>query len=181
MGSHQPTFADILDHLAGREDPAVARLLADDSGAADAPGRLLRATRAAGRAPRLSRSLARRALRIYRDQMRPARPTLLELLFDSLRTPAPALRKSARYEAPRFMKFGTADVGVELQFARIGRGIELRGQITPADYAPEVELELRGRVRRTGVDANGAFRFASLASGSARLTIGPARIEDLEI
>lgn len=181
MGSHKPSFADILDHLAGRENPDVASLLAEDPGAADVAARLLRATRDAGRAPRLSRSMARRARRIFRQEMQPSRRTVLELLFDSLVTPAPALRVSSRAAAPRFLRYGTEDISVELQIARIGRSWELRGQVTPADHATVVVLKQNGRAKGIRVDASGVFRFVSLSRGEATLFIGSAWIEDLEI
>ena len=170
MGPRIPTFADILDHLAGREDPAVTRFLEIEPEAAEAATRLLRATRQAGRAPRL-----------FRAEMRPATPTVLQLLFDSLATPAPALRDRPRPTLPRFLKYGTGEVSVEMQLERVGRGVELRGQVTPAGYAHAAELELRGRVRSAPIDARGVFRFAALPRGRAGLSIGALRIEELEI
>jgi hypothetical protein len=181
MGSSKPSFADTLDHLAGREDPAVAAHLAADPDAGEAAARFLRASRAAGRAPRLTRSLARRARRIFRAELEPARPTLLQLLYDSLRTPAPALRESPRAAAPRFLRFGDDKVAVEIQIARVGRSWEMRGQVTPAGFSTAIVLEAAGRSRAAAVDPGGMFRFASLPRGTVSLVLGDARIEDIEI
>lgn len=186
MGRTPLKFADLLDHLAGREDPAIARILEDDARAAELAvraGRLLGAGRRAAAAPAPSRRLLARAGRIFRDEVSGRRPSLLELLLDTLDAPRPALalrRGRAATARPRFLKFGGACT-VELQVTPRERGLELRGQVTPADTAREVVLELGGRARRAPVAADGTFLFKGVARGRAGLTLGPVAIRDLDL
>ena len=190
MGMTSLNFADLLDHLAGREDPAVAGTLADDAQAADLAaraGRLLLAGRRAAAAPAPSRKLLARARRIFVQERREALPRrgkqLLELLLDTLRTPRPALalrRGRATPVQPRFLKFGGACT-VELQVTPMARGLELRGQVTPAATAREAVLTVGARTRRAAVAAEGTFLFTGLPRGRIELTLGSVVIRDVDI
>ncbi|MHC4939276.1 MAG: hypothetical protein ACYTHK_09935 [Planctomycetota bacterium] len=166
MGSAKDSFPDLLDALSGRADlpsdadPAILR----------SAEILLERGRAVAAEPSVPRSWIRRARRIAR-----ARPALFALVFDSWLEPRPALRGAAT--APRFLRFeGPATVDLELGAKRT-----LLGQLEPADAAPEVQLEVAGKVRRARVAPDGTFRFARVPSGEATLTIGDWKLEDLPL
>jgi len=173
-----PSFARILDHLAGREDAAVARFLAGEPEVAERARRLLDAGRRAMRAPQPSRKALRRAARIFSRRETP-RPSVLGLVLDSLLRPAPALRTAATQRV-RFLRF-EGEAKVELQIAPVHGGVELRGQVTPADFSVEVVVRWDGGQRKGKVDSNGTFHFARLPRRTVDLEIGAATIRGLEM
>ncbi len=168
MASRSPHLAAILDGLLGR-GPRVP-------GAHEEAERLLAAgRRALASAPPGRRAMAR-ARRIFVDAARP-RASLLRLVLDSMLAPAAALRAST---APgRFLRFEGA-VTVELHLTPAARGIDLRGQLTPAGYAAEVVVAGRRR-RRARVAPDGGFVMRAVPRGTVTLEIGPSRFEGLSL
>jgi len=183
MGKRSVEFADLLDHLAGRENAAAARVLESDPGLAARARRLLDAGRRAETAPVPGKRLLARARRIWIRERKETRPSVLELLLDTMRAPAPAIalrRGRVASARPRFLKFGGACT-VELQVTVRERGVELRGQVTPADAAPEAVVRAGARVRRAPVAGDGTFVFPRLPRGRIELGLGSAVIRDVEI
>jgi anti-sigma factor RsiW len=171
-----PDFAALADHLAGREDAAVAAHLkgcAACAQAAAAVARLLAAGRRAASAPLPSRRALRLALKAFRA---PKAPSLLELVFDSFRKPATAQAIRAGALETRFLRF-SGEATVEIEVREGARGTEIRGQVTPKEYAPEVTL-VAGKVRRRAkVAPDGTFVLRSVPRGAAEIRLGGARIE----
>jgi hypothetical protein len=175
-------FGALLDHLAGRTDGEVARHLGSCpscAALAETAGRLLGAGRRALAAPRPSRRAMQRAMRIFREARAPARPSLLELVLDSLLDAAPALRAAAA-PAPRFLRFH-GRVTVEIQATPAAKGVDLRGQLLPADFASEVLLTSGRLRRRAGVAEDGTFLFEGVPRRTVDLAIGDARIANLAL
>jgi hypothetical protein len=175
MREKHPDFAALLDHLAGREDPDVATHLgacAACAKAAKAAGQLLAAGRRAAAEPPPSRRALRLAMKAFRA---PKTSSLLELLFDSFLKPAAAQAIRAGALSSRFLRFG-GEVTVELEVREGARGADVRGQLTPKDYAGEVRLE-SGKVRRRArVAADGTFVLRSVPRKPVEITVGASRI-----
>jgi hypothetical protein len=178
------SFARLLDHLAGREDPAVQKRMDDATVPAEtvqAALRLLEAGRRAVAASVPSARLRKRATRVFREARAPeARPGgLLRLVIDNVLRPAPALRTGAA-AAARFLRF-EGERTVELQATPRERGLELRGQVTPAHGIDTATLRAGGRTRTAPVDESGLFVFRRVRAGRIELDFGVARIvADLE-
>jgi hypothetical protein len=172
-------FGAILDHVALRADAEVARHVGTCprcAALAERALRLLGAGRRAAAWPLPSRRAMRRAMRIFREARAPARPSLLELVLDSLLAPAPAVRAAA---APaRFLRYA-GRITVEIQVTPRPRSVELLGQITPRDYAREVVLRSGKLVRRGPVAEDGTFRLVA-PRRRLGIEIGDARIAGLE-
>jgi len=173
MTTRHVSFPVLLDHLAGREDPAVASHVASCTACAalaTAGRRLLAAGRSALAAPRPTRRALRRAQQIFKEAQAKPRGTWLTLVLDSLARPAPALRQKGKGPV-RFLRF-EGDVTVELSVTPGARGLDVRGQILPADFAAEVVLDGK---RRASVDAEGTFVLRGVPRRRVELRIGPAR------
>ncbi|MFQ5843949.1 MAG: hypothetical protein ACE5JG_03075 [Planctomycetota bacterium] len=180
MTAQHPDLPALLDLAAGREGPARAHLASCTRGGELGGGlrRLVAAGRRAAAAPRLSGRARRRALRVFREQVRPA-PSLLRLVVDSWLRAAPALRAGARAPA-RYLRF-EGEVQVEIQVTAGARGRDLRGQLTPPDFAPEV-VAVAGRTRRRApVAGDGTFLLRGVPRRTVELQIGRASIRDLEL
>jgi hypothetical protein len=176
-------FAELMDHLAGRESPRLATHLgkcAECAGRARQAARLLAAGRRAMSAPAMSRKAQSRAMRIFRQSnQRSAGASTLRLVLDSLLRPAPAVRAS-QAPAKRFLRY-EGKVGVDLQITREAGRIELRGQMTPAGYAQRVDASVRSKTFQAAVEADGTFVLRGLPPGPAELRLGDARILGLEL
>ncbi len=184
MAGTHVSFAQMLDHLAGFERAQVSRHLQDCPACAARAERvasLLAAGRRALRAPRLSHKARKRAARIFREH-RPAasQPSVLQLVLDSLLRPAPALRATAAATPTRFLRYeGLATV--ELQVTPVRGRVELRGQVTPADFAVEALLVAGGKTRRGKVAADGTFLWRAVPHGEVEIRIGTVRITGLDL
>jgi anti-sigma factor RsiW len=169
-----------MDQLSGRESRATTTHLsacASCRARADESQRLLGAGRRALSVPALSSRAKKRAVALFRREQRP-RPGVLRLVLDTLLRPAPALR--APGTAARYLRF-EGDVTVELQVSPQTRGVELRGQITPADAASEV-IALSGKARRRArIEKDGTFVFRALPRRKMDLQVGAGFIRDLEL
>ena len=119
----------------------------------------------------------RRAIALFRREQRP-QPGLLRLVLDSLLKAAPALRAAGT--ATRYLRF-EGDVTLELQVAPRKHGVELRGQITPADAASEVTVLSTKVQRRVRVQEDGTFVFRLVSRRKVDLQIGDVFIRDLEL
>lgn len=182
MGTDHLSLPALLDLLLGRGDEASAGHLQDCAHCSEQSAvarRLLAAGRGAVENHKPGRSAMARAMRAYREARAPAAPTLLRLVLDSLLRPAPALRTVA---APaRFLRY-EGPATIELQITPVAGGVELRGQITPADFALEVGVVTQsGRTLRVQVAPDGTFLFARLRHGRVGIEAGPARIPDLTL
>ncbi len=179
MSARHPTLAALMDQRSGRKSQATATHLSACAACrarADESQRLLEAGRRALSVPALSSRAKKRAVALFRREQQP-QPGLLRLVLDTLLRPAPALRAAGT--AVRYLRFD-GDVTVELQVAPQKRGVELRGQITPADAASEViALSAKAR-RRARVEKDGTFVFRSLPRQKMDLQIGAGFIRDLE-
>ena len=177
--TQHPAFAALLDLAAGRGTEPVRGHVAACAHCRRLHENVERLV-AAGRRARpvsLSTRARRRVQRIFRDHFRP-KVSLLDLVLDSLWRPAPALRTAA---APaRFLRF-EGDVQVELEITPSRRGVDLRGQLTPAGYAREVLLTVAGKRRRARVAADGTFLLRGVPRREVQLEIGAARIEGLHL
>jgi len=132
------------------------------------------------KAPKPSKRALSRALRIFRDHHRPDRPGLLHLVLDSLLRPVPAVRSTAA-TPPRYLRYD-GQITVELQLTAGSRGIDLHGQLTPPDYAREVEVCAGDRVlRRARVGVQGHFEMTNLPRREVEVRIGEARIGRLRL
>jgi hypothetical protein len=175
------SFADLMDHLAGRPDARVAAHLEACPACAEAAAaaaRVIAAGRRAATAPAPTKRALKRAGRIFRDARRAEAPGLLELVFDSFLKPVAAVRSGAA--AARFLRY-EGDVTVEIEVREGVRGRDLRGQLTPKGYAKEVTL-VAGRVRRRArVEPDGTFVLRAVPRGEAELRIGPARVAHLDL
>jgi RNA polymerase sigma factor (sigma-70 family) len=171
-----PDFAALLGHLAGRTDEQVVSHVAHCSScaaAAQKAARLLEAGRRAVAEPKPSRralSLARQAFVTGRT------PSLLELVFDSFRSPATAEGIRSGALTSRYLRFA-GDVHVEIEIREGARGTEVRGQLTPPSYAAEAAL-FAGKVRRRAkVSADGSFLLRNVPRKTVEIRVGNARIQ----
>lgn len=182
MRGRHVTFGEILEHLRGEADEEIEvhlRECPECAALRDKAERFLHAGARAIAAPQPSRRALQRAVRIFREAQAPGRSAVLRLVLDSLLRPAPALRTQAATPT-RFLRY-EGRVTVEIQIAPGARGVELRGQITPADHTPEVVL-LAGKTRRKSrVEADGTFVLSGVPKRTVELRIGDARIPDLEL
>ena len=180
MSARHPSLAALMDQLSGRESRATATHLsacASCRARADEARRLLLTGRRALSAPALGARGKRRAVALFRREQRP-QPDLLRLVLDTLLRPAPALRAAGT--AARYLRF-EGDMTVELQVTPRNRGVELRGQITPADAASEVIARSAKARRRAPVQRDGTFVFRSLPLRRVDLRFGAGLIRDLEL
>jgi len=180
MGTGHIAFAALLDHLAGRESAQVAAHVAACESCtheAAAARRLLEAGRRAATAPTMTKKQRRTARSIFKQAFAPPRVSLLKMVLDSLTQPAPAVRSGA--PEARFVRFEGA-VTVEMQISKAPRGVEVRGQVTPADYATRVEAEGTGRRRTSAIGPDGTFLFR-LPRGETDFRIGNTRINKLRL
>jgi len=170
-----PEFALLLDHVAGREDPEVAVHIlgcAECSAAAARARRLLEAGRRAMAEPKPSRRAMKLAMKAFRGE---AAPSFLQVVFDSFLKPATAEAIRAGALTSRFLRF-SGDVTLELEIKEGGRGAEVRGQITPADFAPEVVAILGKTRRRAKVGEDGTFVLKNMPRKTVELRIGNTRV-----
>lgn len=181
MAGTHVSFAMMMDHLAGFERAQVSRHLRDCPACAARAERvasLLAAGRRALRAPRPSHKNLARAVRIFREHRSASQPSVLQLVLDSLLRPAPALRAAATAAPTRFLRY-EGPATVELQVTPAGGRVELRGQLTPHDFAAEALL-LSGTKRRRGkVAADGTFLWRAVPHGEVEIRIGTVRITGL--
>ena len=180
MSVRHASLAALMDQRSGRESRATAAHLsacASCRARADEARRLIEAGHRALAVPALSSRSKKRAVALFRREQR-QQPGLLRLVLDSFLKPAPALRTAGT--AARYLRF-EGEVTVELQIAPRKRGVELRGQITPAGFASEV-IALSARARlRAPVEKDGTFVFRSLPRRKLDLQIGTEFLRDLEL
>jgi hypothetical protein len=180
MEMHIP-FELLLDRAAGRTAPVDEAHLRECGGcreAFEAARRLVAAGRRALAEHGPGRRAMARAMRLFREGAGKTRIALRPVL-DSLLAPAPALRSGSRAPS-RFLRFEGPAV-VELQVSGGPGGTELRGQVTPRDFAAEVTLTA-GRVRRrAAVEPDGTFLFLRAPKGPVRLLVGRAMIDGLSL
>jgi len=174
---HEAEIVNLLEALAGRE-PRPADM---DPGLRSRAERLLARGRSVHAESAVPKSTLRKALRVFRESRKrsAAGPTLMRLVFDSWFEPAPALRRAGP-ESTRFLRYD-GPCRLELQVRETARGVEVFGQIDPADAATEVHIEVDGKERRAAIDAVGSFRFARLRPGVARVRLGDATIEGIRL
>jgi hypothetical protein len=169
-----PEYALLLDHVAGREDPDVAVHIlgcATCSAAAAKARALLEAGRRAMAEPKPSRRAMKLAMQAFRGE---AAPSFLQLVFDSFMKPATAEAIRAGALESRFLRF-SGDVTLELEVKEGGRGAEIRGQLTPANYAPEV-VAISGKTRRRAkVGADGTFALRNVPRKTVEIRVGSTR------
>ncbi|HEX5137880.1 MAG TPA: hypothetical protein VFY93_12965 [Planctomycetota bacterium] len=169
-----PEYALLLDHVAGREDPEVAVHIlgcAECSAAAAQARRLVEAGRRAMAEGKPSRRAMKLAMQAFRGE--PA-PSFLQLVFDSFLKPATAEAIRAGALSSRFLRF-SGDVTVELEIREGGRGAEVRGQISPGNFAPEV-VAISGKTRRRAkVGEDGTFVLRNLPRKTVEFRIGNTR------
>ena len=171
-----PEFAALLDHLAGRVDEQVVAHLAQCSAcaaAAQKAARLLEAGRKAVAEPEPSRRALRLAMQAFRGEKG---PSLLKLVFDSFLKPATAQAIRSGALTARFLRF-SGDVGMEIEIREGARGTEVRGQLTPKDYAPEVTLVAGKARRRAKVAADGTFVLRNVPRKAVEIRVGSARVQ----
>jgi anti-sigma factor RsiW len=183
MAGTHVSFATLFDHLAGFERAHVSRHLQDCpacAARAERANSLLAAGRRALRAPRPSRRNLSRALRIFREHHSASQPSVLQLVLDSLLRPAPALRGAAAATPTRFLCYEGA-VTVELQVTPVRGRVELRGQITPPDFAAEVQLVHGTQKRRARVAPDGTFLWRAVPHGEVEIWIGTVRLHGLDL
>lgn len=171
-----PGFGALLDHVAGREDAQIVAHIKGCSACAAAArkaARLLEAGRRAMAEPKPSRRALSLAMKAFRGEQA---PSLLKLVFDSFLKPATAEALRAQALAARFVKF-SGEVTVEMEVREGARGAEVRGQLTPADYAPEVTLVAGKVLRRAKVAADGTFVLRGVPRKAVEFRIGAARIQ----
>jgi anti-sigma factor RsiW len=183
MAGTHVSFAMMFEHLAGSERAQVSRHLQDCPACAARAERvasLLAAGRRALRAPRPSRKALKRAARIFREHRSASQPSILQLVLDSLLRPAPALRTAATASPTRFLRYeGVATV--ELQVTPVRGRVELRGQVTPPDFAAEALLVSGAKKRRGKVAADGTFLWRAVPHGEVEIRIGTVRITGLDL
>jgi anti-sigma factor RsiW len=172
-----------MDHLAGRKDARVAAHLEACPACAEAAAaaaRLLAAGRRAAAAPVPTKRALARAERIFRDARAARAPSLLELVFDSFLKPVTAAAVRSGAVAARFLRFA-GDVTVELEVREGARGRDVRGQLTPRDYAQEVTLRAGKVGRRAKVEPDGTFVLRAVPRGEVEIRIGSVRIANLDL
>jgi len=183
MAGTHVSFAKLFDHLAGFERAPVSRHLQDCpvcTARAERVASILAAGRRAFRAPRPTRRNLARALRIFSAHRDASQPSILQLVLDSLLRPAPALRTTAAATPTRFLRYEGAAT-VELQVAPVRGRVELRGQVTPPDFADEARLVAGTRTRRAKVAADGTFLWRAVPRGEVEVRIGTVRITGLDL
>jgi hypothetical protein len=170
-----PDFAALLDHVAGREDQEVAvHILGCPkcSEAAAKARRLLEAGRRAAAEPKPSRRAMRLAIQAFRGE---AAPSFLQLVFDSFLRPATAEAIRAGALSSRFLRF-SGDVTMEVEVKEGARGTaEIRGQLTPPDFAKEVTAISGKTRRRAKVLADGTFLLRNVPRRTVELRVGNTR------
>ncbi|MHC4222745.1 MAG: RNA polymerase sigma factor [Planctomycetota bacterium] len=183
MGTAQHAdFTLILDSLAGRGQRWVDGHLETCSSCAaqaEKAARLLAAGRRALSAPKLSKKAMKRAMRVFREHLAPQQPVALRLVLDSLLRPAPTLR-ATKASPTRFLRYEGAAT-VELQVTPAVRGVEVRGQVTPASHADEVVLRVGRTLRRGRVAKDGTFILRGVPRGEVEIRVGPTRITGLAL
>lgn len=170
-----PDFTTLLDHLAGRADAAIVAHLAECpacAAAAQKAARLLEAGRRAVLEPKPSRRALKLAMQAFRGE-RP--PSFLQLVFDSFLKPATADAIRAGALTSRFLRF-TGDVNMEIEVREGASGADLRGQLTPADFAKEVTLLAGKGRRRAKVAADGTFVLKNVPRKTVEIRVGNARV-----
>ena len=167
MAARTGLFA-LLDRLAAGET------LPDTADARKAR-RLFLAGRRAIAAPQPSKKLMRRAMRVYRDARKQARPSTLRLVLDSLAAPAPALR-AGTMKQDRFLRF-EGDITVEIAVAARGSTLQIRGQVSPRNAAGFVTIG----AKTVRVRADGTFVIRGVRRGPTEIIVGAARITGLTL
>ena len=181
-GQRHVTFLALMDHCSGRTDPAVdahTGSCARCTAVATEARRIVEAGRRAAAAPRLTRRGLQRALAVFREAQTKRRPSLLGLVFDSLASPAPALRSHAP-ALNRFLRF-EGEVAVEIEVSAAARGVDLRGQLTPPDFCAEVVVAAGKVSRRARVAPDGTFVLRAVPRRKIDLTLGTSRIAELDL
>jgi len=176
------TLAALLDHLARGPDSQVEEHVATCArcaAEADRARRLLAAGRRAAAAPMPPQRVLRKALLAFRGARRADAPSYLALVLDSLLRPAPALR-AAGAQTSRFLRY-EGDLVVEIEVTPGTGGTELRGQLTPPDYADEVTLVCGRVTRRAAVGPEGTFVLRRVPRRAVEMRIGKSRITGLEL
>jgi len=170
-----PEYADLLDHVAGREDKQVAIHILGCAACATAAAkarRLLETGRRAAAEPKPSRRALRLAMEAFRGGK--TAPSFLQLVFDSFLKPATAEAIRAGALTSRFLRF-SGDVNVEIEVRGGARGAEVRGQITPPDYAAEVSAVAGKTRRRAEVAEDGTFVLRNVPRKTVEFRVGSAR------
>jgi hypothetical protein len=170
-----PDYGAILDHLAGRTDETVVAHLAQCAAcaaAAQKAARLLEAGRRAVAEPKPSRRALKLALQAFRGE---TGPSFLQLVFDSFMKPATAEGIRSGALTSRFLRF-TGDVNVEIEVKEGASGAEIRGQLTPANHAPEVVLTAGKVRRRAKVNADGTFVLRNVPKKTVEIRVGTSRV-----
>jgi hypothetical protein len=170
-----PEYGAILDHLAGREDKEVALHIlgcAECQAAAAKARRLLDAGRRALAEPKPSRRAMKLAMQAFRGE---TGPSFLQLVFDSFMKPATAEAIRSGALTSRYLRF-TGDVNMEIEVREGASGAEIRGQLTPANYAPEVVLTAGKARRRAKVAADGTFVLRNVPKKTVEIRVGNSRV-----
>jgi len=172
------TFAEILEHLVGRERRQVAAYLLQHPEAAAPARALLAVGRDALDAPRPGARARRRVIALFK---RPAdrAPGLLRIVLDSVLRAAPAMRGQSTASG-RFLRL-VGEVTLELQVTPRANGVELRGQVDPAQSGRDVVWEVGARSRRVRIADDGTFLFRSLPRGPCTLRIGRICSEEIDL
>lgn len=172
MGMHLD-FADLLDLAAGRAtDDAHARACAACRARLAEARRIVEAGREALRAPAPGKRAMRLAMAAFRRARAEPRGAF-RLAFDSFLEALPALRATAA--SSRFLRF-EGEATLELEVREGARGTELRGQVTPPGFAPEVTVTQGGRSRSASLDAQGVFLVRGLRPGGIEMRLGEHRV-----
>jgi anti-sigma factor RsiW len=169
-----PDHGALLDHLAGREDKEVAvHLLGCARCQAEAARarRLIDAGRRAAAEPKPSSRAVKLGMQAFRGEKA---PSFLQLVFDSFLKPATAEGIRSGALASRFLRF-SGEVQVELEVKEGGGGAEVRGQLTPPDYAPEVTVIAGKTRRRAKVAADGTFVLKNVPRKTVEFRVGSVR------
>jgi anti-sigma factor RsiW len=170
-----PEHGAILDHVAGHEDKEVALHLlgcAECQAAAAQARRLLDAGRRAMAEPKPSRRAMKLAIQAFRGE---TGPSFLQLVFDSFMKPATAEAIRSGALTSRFLRF-TGDVNMEIEIKEGASGAEVRGHLTPANFAPEVVITAGRARRRAKVQADGTFVFRNVPRKTVEIRVGNARV-----
>jgi hypothetical protein len=102
-------------------------------------------------------------------------PSFLQLVFDSFLKPATADAIRAGALTSRFLRF-SGDVELEIEVREGASGAELRGQLTPADYATEVMVTAGKARRRAKVQADGTFVLRNVPRKTVEIRVGNSRV-----
>ena len=170
-----PEYALLLDHVAGREDKAVAVHIlgcAECQAAARKARRLLDAGRRAAAEPKPSKRAMKLAMQAFRGE---TGPSFLQLVFDSFLKPATADAIRAGALTSRFLRF-SGDVNMEIEVKEGARGADIRGQLTPANYAKELVLVAGKTRRRAKVGPDGTFVLKDVPKKTVEIRVGNSRV-----